>query len=685
MRREFSSLFRAMKGSYSSLGGGTRRPNHSPTSTFSLAGKGKVTYNAPMRDMELDAICSRAEDYARRLQDAGQASPELYRLQQRGAREIRRSLARFRSKLLLMSTIGSVKSGKSTLTNCLSRRNLCATKLGIETTRLPMVILASDDGTERIELYSPLAAGSLDEQEMFELVIDHLRHVETEEFAQKISIERRPITQANLDAWALGHTGAGCAAIFLAEPDATLLQVGIGIVDMPGMDGLSSNWHDEKLHAWMNENADYFLLVQSSFAALTPDTREYLKDAMERSPRPIRVVQNRIEAQFWLPEQEQENQQVRQQLNTQKQLGEFMHKIIPGSWVNAGLAWWQLEIAHTVHSPGAADDTPSAPLSRSNLAELESDILTDLRNPEATLRRNSADYLLKTLEAQDAKLKNFILSSREHISRIHEIQVSVQKLMDASRLREAIESNNLHDGRLRSDALATLARNTLNKRLDAILDMELEGYFPREWKQDKMLAQDLNRIRSKVENDLGDLLAEQETHILSPERICALTDLEKEKIAACADILHLRPEEDIRKDYIRQILSLWQHVAPDSSPLALGALKETTFAGMFNRSCSYNDTAPEWRRTGRMAVEKRMEAWKKKVNETLDMFVSRRIKALADLFATELAAYESSEQTGRSIDAAERDIRLCEKWRADLAPVLLDARRIKAGARGGEF
>lgn len=631
-----------------------------------------------MSDRELDAICSRAEGYAKRLQEVGNASPELNAIKQRGAREIYRSLARFRSKLLLMSTIGSVKSGKSTLTNCLSRRNLCATKLGIETTRLPMVILASDDGTERMELYSPLAADSLDEQELFELVIDRLRHVETADFAGKVSTERRQLTQANLDAWATGRTGASCAAIFLVEPNAVLLQAGIGIVDMPGMDGLTSNWHDEKLHAWMNENADYFLLVQSSFAALTPDTREYLRDAMERSRRPIRVVQNRIEAQFWLSPQEQEEQQTRQQMNTQKQLSEFMHKIIPGSWVNAGLAWWQQEVAHLGKAAGEAGVPPADSLSRANLAELESEILADLRNPELTLRRNSADYLLKTLEAQDVRLKDFVASSREHISHIHDIQASVHKLMDAARLRESIESNNLHDGRLRSDALATLARNALNKQLDVILDMETEGYFPREWKQEKMLAQELNRVRTKVENDLGDLMAEQETHILSPERICALTELEKEKITACASILGLRTEEDIRKDYIRQVLGLWQHIELDCSPIPLGALKETSFAGMFNRSCSYNDTTPEWRRAGREAIHKRLEAWKKKVNEALDMFISRRVKALGDLFTAELTAFENAEQTGRSIAAAESDITICYRLRDELAPILLEARRMKA-------
>ncbi len=123
-----------------------------------------------MTEEQLTTLCRDARSYAEKLDAQPQGSPDLRAQLTRGSREIRRSLARFDSKLLLMATIGSVKSGKSTLTNCLSRRNLCATKLGLETTRLPMIILASDDGTERMELFSPLAADSLSEQELFELL-----------------------------------------------------------------------------------------------------------------------------------------------------------------------------------------------------------------------------------------------------------------------------------------------------------------------------------------------------------------------------------------------------------------------------------------------------------------------------------------------------------------------------------
>lgn len=620
-----------------------------------------------------------ARTFAAKLGEQTEASPELSAELARGEREIRRSLARFDSKLMLMATIGSVKSGKSTLTNCLCRRGLCATKLGVETTRLPMVILASDDGTERMELFTALAASPQSEQEVFELVIDYLRHVAPPEFHEKVAVDRRPLNQAQLDAWAQGHTGASCAAIFLADPQARLLQAGIGIIDMPGMDGLTSNWHDEALHEWMNENADYFLLVQSSFAALTPDTRDYLRSAMERSQRPIRVVQNRIEAQHWLSPAEQVSQQEQQQITTQKQLSDFIRKVIPGSWVNAGLARWQQEGLFS-----AAQDAPAAAAGDSHLAALEDEILADLRNPAQTLRRNSADYLLKTLEALDTRLKDFATASRNHISHVHELQTSVHRLLDDARLRESIESSNLRDGRLRCGYLADQARQTLFTRLDAILDLAVDGYFPADWAEDDILAQELNRIRVKAEQDLGDLAAEQETHILTPAKICELTDLEKEKIAECARILDRRSAADIEKDYAQAVLNAWEHIPLDCSPVSLGELKETSFLGMVNRSYSYNKTAPQWRRTGRDNIAARLDVWKKQVSDAMDRFVSRRIDAFKACILQELAAYECSEQTGRSTAAAQTDIDLVNALRKALEGPLRAARqyRVRSGDPG---
>ncbi len=621
----------------------------------------------------LKSLLAESQAYVTRLQDIPTPSPELQKLALRSARELQRSIHRFDSKLILMATIGSVKSGKSTLSNCLARRELCATQLGIETTRLPLIVLASNDGTERIELFSPKAAHELDEKELFELVIDHLRGIDEENFNKKITLDRRPLNQNTIDAWAMGRTQARCAAIYLVEPDATLLQSKIALIDMPGMDGLNSNWHDEKLHAWMNQNADYFLLVQSSFAALTPDTSQYLKQAMEQSPRPIRVVQNRIEAQFWKGRDGLNEQQTRQQINTQKNLSDILKKIIPSSSVNAGFAWWQLE--DKIEGDTISTDAQSA---ESNLTDLESDILSDLSDSDQVLEKNSLDHLHKTLEEIDYNLKEQQESAENHLSHLHKLESEIKMLLDKARIREAIENQNLIDARLRSKYLADEAKDNLNRRLDQILNIEVDGYFPKEWLDHRRTGEELNRIRIKLENDLAEVASEQETHVLAPEKYCELTTLEKEKIATCAGILQRRSAEDIEKDLVSTILEAWVNIPLDSTPFALGELNSRKVLGIMDKKYSYMDVAPQWRSMGRDTIAKRLNEWHHLVNEQFNTFINQRIAALENCLLLEWERYHKSEQVGRTGTQAKRDITSTEELREQLAPVLHHARQLHA-------
>ncbi len=611
----------------------------------------------------MSPLISESRAYLDALRQIPTPTPELRQLSLRFARELERSLNRFNSKLLLMATIGSVKSGKSTLNNCLARRELCATELGIETTRLPLIILASDDGTERIELYSAKATHDLDEQELFELVIDHLRGIDSDTFSEKISLDRRPLESQHLQAWAEGRTQASCAAIYLVEPSASLLQSGIALIDMPGMDGLQSNWHDEKLHAWMNRNADYFLLVQSSFASLTPDTKHYLKQAMEQSPRPIRVVQNRIEAQFWKDSEGMNEQQSHQQKNTQKLLSDILKKVVPSSSVNAGLAWWQLEAERV--SPHD-----------SHLSSLEADILNDLSDSEQILSRNSLDHLHKCLEDIDLRLKEQQIKSENYLSHLHELENQIKLLMDKSQLRNAIENQNLHEGRLRSKYLADEAKENLNRRLDLILDLNLDGYFPHEWVDQKFSGEELNRRLTKLEQDLGELAADQETHVLAPEKYCELSELEKQKLASCAAILQRRDVEELQQDLTASILEAWANIPLNCSPIELGSLEERKFLGMLERHYAYQEVVPQWRSQGRATIAKRLDDWHNIVNEQFNNFITERIDALERCLSLEWSRYRKAEQIGHSTLQAQQDIAQIEILRAKLTPVLHHARQL---------
>ncbi len=619
-----------------------------------------------MSKTSIEHLIKESDRYIQKLRAVDQCSAEFLACTAQNIRGIKRSIKRFDSKLLLMATIGSVKSGKSTLTNCLARRELCATSLGIETTTLPLIIVASQDGTERMELYSSKATGQLSEEELFEQVIDQVRGIPADDFNQKVAVDRLPLNQESLQSWAMGETRASCAAIYLVEPDASVLQSGCGIIDMPGMDGLKSNWQDEKLHTWMNRHADYFLLVQSSFAALTPDTSSYLKRAMELSPRPIRVVQNRIKAQYWLDQDQQDADQNAQQQNTQKQLRQIIQQLVPSSWVNAGLAWWQ------IHEDDANQELDS------HLKNLEQSILDDISNPEFTLRNNGLDVLHKCLEQCDTDLQTAKTAAEAHITEINKKESDVRLLMDTSQLRQMLECGNMLEGRHRCAMLAKAAKEKLHHQLDLILDLKIDTYFPTEWEREKMEGEKLNPVIGKINNDLTEMLKNQELSILSPEKVCELTDAELTKIKSCADILQRRSSSDIEKDSIKDILDAWHSPSLVDEKIEIPLLKETSFLGALTKKYNYRETASELRDKGRYLISTILERWEKLALEALDKFITKRMAILATRLDIELQQYQESAQTGRSRELAELDIKNATALRDELAPVLLIARKLVA-------
>ncbi|MFI3242790.1 MAG: dynamin family protein [Akkermansia sp.] len=619
-----------------------------------------------MSDTSIEQLIQDSDRYLAKLRLVEHCSPAFSACTARSMRSIKRSIRRFDSQLLLMATIGSVKSGKSTLTNCLARRELCATTLGIETTTMPLIIIASQDGTERMELYSSKATGQLSEEELFEQVIDQIRGIPADDFSEKVAVDRLPLNQESLTSWATGETRASCAAIFLVEPDASILQANCGIIDMPGMDGLKSNWQEEKLHTWMNRHADYFLLVQSSFAALTPDTSTYLKRAMDLSPRPIRVVQNRIKAQYWLNQDKQDAAQNAQQQHTQKQLRQIVQQLVPSSWVNAGLAWWQ------IHEPDANQDLDS------HLKHLEQAILDDISNPESTLRSNGLDVLHKCLEQCDADLQASQLAAETHITEMNKKENDVRLLMDTSQLRQMLECGNMLEGRHRCHMLAKQAKERLHHQLDLILDLKIDTYFPTDWEREKMAGEKLNPVILKVNKDLTEMLKNQEVGILSPEKVCELIDAEIIKIKACADILKRRSASDIEKDTIKSILDAWEPPSLQEEQVLISPLKETSFLGAITKNYHYRETASELRDQGRFIISSILERWEKHALEQLDKFITKRMGILAERLNAELEQYQESAQTGRTRELAQADIKAAAKLREDLAPVLLIARKLKA-------
>jgi len=120
---------------------------------------------------------------------------------------------------------------------------------------------------------------------------------------------------------------------------------GLAIVDMPGLDGRSSNWRDDPIHEWVIHRAEFFLFVQSSVAAFNGETDAFLRTVLERGTKPpIWAIQNIFDARHWQLEEtrskEAEAQRVQGAMRIAEILGEPPRSVLS---LNLGLAWDAVE------------------------------------------------------------------------------------------------------------------------------------------------------------------------------------------------------------------------------------------------------------------------------------------------------------------------------------------------------
>lgn len=292
-------------------------------------------------------------------------------------RDLDRARRQFDSKLFLLVIFGSLKAGKSTLTNALAGQHVSPSGFGHETTLRPSLILRGEEDV--IEQYlstdpeiinfllqcskpverfqdppvfnsrqdtSPSLESDSKQKELFNKVrntfddiTDYLRGIRDLSEIRSIRVKREPIsslTQLLTDK-------------LLEEPLLTVIRIrgseilkdGLAIVDMPGLDGTKSNWRDNPIHEWVIKRAEFFLFVQSSIAAINKETCEFLKSIVARTNHPpVFVIQNIFEADHWRPEHERKKEQEDQRQRAQQTVEGLLKcatRSVKG--LNLGKAW----------------------------------------------------------------------------------------------------------------------------------------------------------------------------------------------------------------------------------------------------------------------------------------------------------------------------------------------------------
>ena len=225
------------------------------------------------------------------------------------------ALEAFGSEYFVVSGIGMLKSGKSTLINLLARnKNASPTGFGFDTTLRPALITCTQEPRGKIEIWLPsdpekrLTRVSLNE------VFLCLRGVKASADVKSATCHQYPLTPANLE-------NALCKAVLEAdqnmlpcEPVMVVVKVPrnkdsplsseIVLLDTPGLDSGISEWtaNTSERYSWIIENSDLLLFLQSSVAPLNRNATKILHDIHARSPdTPVWLIQNEMCAKPWLP------------------------------------------------------------------------------------------------------------------------------------------------------------------------------------------------------------------------------------------------------------------------------------------------------------------------------------------------------------------------------------------------
>lgn len=243
-----------------------------------------------------------------------------------------RELRGFDSELFIVSTMGMLKAGKSSLVNLLARsRSASPTGYGSDTTLRPALVMqATQEKPEgEIEVWfenDPAGAdgengAAESRRKLLASVFDYLRGVAEE--PKKARKASHALTSEKLEA-VLCKPNGGQGNELPSEPlivvvrvrrvKDSLLSDKVVVLDTPGLDSMNSEWTNSGWYHWLMAESDLLLFLQSSVAPLNQSAGTVIRKIKEENRRiPIWLIQNRMEAKHWMTEETQveENEEQR--------------------------------------------------------------------------------------------------------------------------------------------------------------------------------------------------------------------------------------------------------------------------------------------------------------------------------------------------------------------------------------
>ena len=352
----------------------------------------------------MDLLETSAKEWTTRLATAGPLDLGIQEALRVVVRRLARSRKEFDSKLFILLVFGPLKSGKSTLVNCLVRDEVSPTALGISTTKRPCIILGSNGASPSAEQFFEASRNPNTRKEAFENVIDHLRGLE--ERASLASLVE--VKELNWDDvheelrkdLRVGFREPLITALRVCEnSEERFLDEGVAVIDSPGLDDPVNMdaipLHEQTAVNWAVDNADLCLLVHSSLAAPSDNLLKFVADNLKNSAPPLVILQNRFDARIWRRADVIADENAKQRLDTRAKvkeaLGRASQKVVPTEFdLNLGLS------SDVRFRPAEVDQARQLDLGlQDKLAEVQDEILGLLKNNREPLKRANCVNRLK--------------------------------------------------------------------------------------------------------------------------------------------------------------------------------------------------------------------------------------------------------------------------------------------------
>ena len=399
-------------------------------------------------------------------------------------RNIDRARRQFDSKLFFVVIFGPLKAGKSTLTNTLAGEYVSPSGFGKETTRRPSLVVHDEEsGIDQYfskdpevnhflsqrrlhkEITKPESVGDEKQklskvQEAFDVVADYLRGIRgKDELQGRIRIDTFTLNALNLEEKLTQELVTEPLLTVIRCKGGELLNHGVAVVDMPGLDGSRTNWRDDPIHGWVIQRAEFFLFVQSSVAALNNETHAFLQGVVEHSTKPpIWLIQNIFDARHWQPEETRNKQENDQREEGMKRITDLLNeapRAVLG--LNAGLAW------------DGKNEANNRWLDDSRFSKFEANLTKVLLDERALIQeRNCLKYLSQRLDEAKEQLRQ----GAQNVEEVRQKHKQVRDELESKKaVLDAVNYRSDWESAVRGE-IATIANTSRKFWLDS-LDTEV--------------------------------------------------------------------------------------------------------------------------------------------------------------------------------------------------------------------